>query len=202
MNDDLNKKTVLVLNRNWQAIDITHPAMAFCQMVTNVATAMDISGRDHMVPVKWEDWINLEIREDDQYVGLSGDRKVRVPTVIVLSTFNKVPMKRPKFSASGVYDRDGGRCQYTDRKLAPGEGNFDHVFPDSKGGAKSWDNIVLADRRVNTKKANRTPEQAGLKLLRRPVAPKAMPVTSYLRNHFGIPDWDNFHIPRVEAKEA
>ena len=53
----LTKATVLVLNRNWQAIGVRTPAEAFCQMATNVATALDIQGEEHIRPVKWDEWI-------------------------------------------------------------------------------------------------------------------------------------------------
>ena len=54
MSDILNKTIVLVLNRNWQAINIRTPADAFCQMATNVATALGIDGENHVRPVRWE----------------------------------------------------------------------------------------------------------------------------------------------------
>src|SRR5450759_1104306 len=60
MTDILNKTIVLVLNRNWQAINIRTPADAFCQMATNVATALDIELRDDaraeaLRPVTWDE---------------------------------------------------------------------------------------------------------------------------------------------------
>ena len=57
MTDILNKNIVLVLNRNWQAINIRTPAEAFCQMATNVATALEIEGEDYLRPVRWDEWI-------------------------------------------------------------------------------------------------------------------------------------------------
>ena len=57
MSNVLTKSTVLVLNRNWQAINIRTPAEAFCQMATGVATALEIQGDDHMRPVSWEEWV-------------------------------------------------------------------------------------------------------------------------------------------------
>jgi len=191
MSDILNKNTVLVLNRNWQAINITTPAMAFCQMSTDVATGMDICGMEHMVPTRWSDWLELDVREDDCSIGTSSGR-IRVPTVVVLARFNKVPMKRPKFSLRNLWERDGGRCQYTGKPLAPGEGNIDHVLPRSRGGATSWENCVVADRKVNTRKADKTPKEAGLRLLNQPRTPREVPVTLMLKNQHGISDWDPF----------
>jgi hypothetical protein len=61
MSNILTKATVLVLNRNWQAINVRTPQEAFCTMATNVATALEISGEDHIRPVTWEEW-NLFLR--------------------------------------------------------------------------------------------------------------------------------------------
>lgn len=187
----LHKNIVLVLNRNWQAINIKTPAEVFCQMATDVATALDIQGSDWMVPTKWEDWKELPIRDEDFSIG-TPHGEIRVPTVVVLSRFSKVPMKRPKFNARNLWVRDGGRCQYTGRELKPGEGNIDHVVPRSRGGATSWDNCVLAARDVNSRKANRTPEEAGMKLLATPREPREVPVTALLKNVHDIPDWEPF----------
>jgi len=191
MNSILNKSIVLVLNRNWQAIDTTTPVDVFGQMATDAATGLDIRGRDWMVPVKWDDWLELPVRADDFSIGTARG-PVRIPTVVVLSRFDRVPMKRPKFSARGVWQRDGGKCQYTGRKLGPGEGNVDHVLPQSRGGETGWENCVLADRHVNQRKADRTPEEAGLVLRNEPLQPREMPATWYIRNTHEIPDWEVF----------
>jgi len=156
MNDALYKATVLVLNRNWQAIDVKTPAQAFCMMANGNATGLDIQGIGDMRPVRWNEWLELAVREDDNAVrtvrGL-----VRIPTVLVLARYNKVPKRRPKLSTKGIWERDGGRCQYTGKKLVPAEGNIDHVVPRSRGGQTSWENCVLADKRVNSLKGNRLP---------------------------------------------
>ena len=190
MNDLLNRPTVLVLNRNWQAINTRTPAEAFCQMATDVATGLDISG-EAMLPTKWADWIMLSIREQDAVVQTARG-PIRVPTVLVLSNFARVPKRRPKFSARGIWLRDGGQCQYTGRPLKPDEGNIDHVVPRSRGGGTTWENCVLAAKEVNSRKADRLPGEAGLRLLKAPSAPKELPATLMIRNHFGITDWNHF----------
>lgn len=192
----LDSKIVLVLNRNWQAIHTRTPAEAFCQMATEVATALDILLDEEgvirqMVPTKWEDWQRLPIREGDAVVGTARG-PIRVPTVIVVANFAKVPKKRPRLNPRSLWKRDGGRCQYTGRPLASGEGNVDHVFPRSRGGETSWENCVLSSREVNSEKADRTPEEAGLRLLRVPREPAELPVTALLQNTHGIQDWEPF----------
>src|SRR5258708_39389345 len=105
MTDILNKTIVLVLNRNWQAINIRRPADAFCQMATNVATALEIDGENHIRPVTWDEWITLPIRDGDHAVHTVRGA-IRVPTVIVAVDFAKGPQKAPKTCAETVRARD------------------------------------------------------------------------------------------------
>jgi 5-methylcytosine-specific restriction endonuclease McrA len=190
MTDILYKNFVLVLNRNWQAINTRTPADAFCQMATNVATALDIDG-ESIRPVGWEEWLTLPIREQDEAV-LTVRGPIRVPTVIVAVNFARVPRKRPKLCAKTIRERDGNRCQYTGKVLRPEEGSLDHILPRSRGGADSWENLVWAHKEVNARKGNRLPHEAGLRLLSTPRAPKELPMTALIRNVPGIADWDLF----------
>src|SRR5215469_15878820 len=196
MSDILNKNIVLVLNRNWQAINIRTPADAFCQMATNAATALDIELGDHaraeaLRPVKWDEWITLPIRPQDNAVRTARSA-IRVPTVIVAVNFAKVPKKRPKLNARNIRERDGNRCQYTGRQLRPDEGSLDHVVPRSRGGKDAWENLVWSAKEVNQRKADRLPHEAGLKLLSVPRAPKALPVSALIRNPHDMADWKLF----------
>jgi len=191
MTEILNKTTVLVLNRNWQAINIRTPQEAFCQMATNVATALEIDGENHIRPVTWDEWITLPIRDGDNAVHTVRGA-IRVPTVIVALNFAKVPKKRPKLCAKTIRERDRNRCQYTGKLLRPDEGSLDHVLPRSRGGKDAWENLVWSDKAVNAKKGNRLPHGAGLKLLTVPRAPKELPITALIRNAHGIVDWKLF----------
>ena len=196
MSDILNKTIVLVLNRNWQAINIRTPQEAFCQMATNVATALDIEfgegGEAHALrPVAWDEWITLPIRAQDNAVHTVRGA-IRVPTVIVAVNFARVPKKRPKLCAKSIRERDDNRCQYTGKVLKPEDGSLDHVVPRSRGGKDAWENLVWSSKAVNTKKGNRLPHEAGLKLLSVPRAPNELPVTALIRNAPSIADWKLF----------
>jgi len=191
MTEILNKTIVLVLNRNWQAINIRTPAESFCQMATNVATALEIDGENHIRPVTWDEWITLPIRDCDNAVHTVRGA-IRVPTVIVALNFAKVPKKRPKLCAKTIRERDGNRCQYTGKLLRSDQGSLDHVLPRSRGGKDEWGNLVWSDKAVNAKKGNRLPHEAGLKLLTVPRPPKELPVTALIRNPQGIADWKLF----------
>ena len=196
MNDILNKTIVLVLNRNWQAINVRTPQEAFCQMATNVATALDIELSDDakaeaLRPVTWDEWITLPIRAQDNFVRTARG-SIRVPTVIVAVNFAKVPKKRPKLCAKAIRERDGNRCQYTGKVLKPDEGSLDHVLPRSRGGADTWENLVWSCKVVNSRKGDRLPHEAGLKLLSTPRAPRELPVSAMIRNAHGVAEWGLF----------
>lgn len=191
MNSSIRQETVLVLNRCWQAINVKSPAEAISMMYDDSATALDIRGDDYMVPLRWDDWLKLPHDDEFSYIH-TVNFEIRIPKIIVLSKFDRVPKKRPKFTAKNVWIRDNGVCQYTGKKLTPNEANIDHVLPKSRGGLTSWTNCVLAHKEVNAKKADRTPEESGLKLIRAPFAPKELPVTFYIRNKHNIKEWNVF----------
>jgi 5-methylcytosine-specific restriction endonuclease McrA len=196
MSSILTKATVLVLNRNWQAINVRAPQEAFCMMATNVATGLEIERGDGvraeaLRPVAWSEWITLPIRDQDEAVQTVRG-PIRVPTVIVAVNYAKVPNKRPKLCARAIRERDGNRCQYTGRLLRPEEGSLDHVVPRSRGGKDAWENLVWSAKEVNQRKADRLPHEAGLKLLSTPRVPKELPVSALIRNARGVEDWKLF----------
>jgi 5-methylcytosine-specific restriction endonuclease McrA len=170
----------LVLNRAWQAIDQRTVQEAILQLSAGAATALDIEGEDNIRPVRWEEWITLPIRNGDDVIH-TARRSIRVPTVIVAVNYAQVPKKRPKLSLRGVAERDGGRCQYTGKQLTREEMTLDHVLPRSKGGRDEWGNLVLAHKQVNHRKGNRLNHEAGLKLIRAPFEPVAVPVSATIR---------------------
>ncbi len=196
MTDILNKATVLVLNRNWQAIHVRTPQEAFCMMAANAATALDIelgegARAEALRPVTWDEWITLPIRPQDNAVHTVRG-PIRVPTVIVAVNFARVPKKRPKLCARAIRERDGNRCQYTGQMLKPDEGSLDHVRPRSRGGRDTWENLVWSSKAVNARKGNRLPHEAGLKLLKAPRVPRELPVSALLRNAHGVAEWRLF----------
>ena len=171
-------------------------------MASNVATALDIELGDNLHaqalrPVTWDEWITLPIRDGDNSVSTVRGA-IRVPTVIVAVNFARVPKKRPKLCARTIRERDGNRCQYTGALLRPDEGSLDHVVPRSRGGPDTWENLVWSSKQVNTRKGNRLPHEAGLKLLKAPRAPKELPVSALIRNSHGVAEWKLFLDDKAE----
>ena len=185
----IHQPLVLVLNRAWQAINVRTVGLAVQAMMAGAATALDVdTGTGAMRPVRWAEWLTLPVRSGDRPLGTVRG-PIRAPTVIVCARYDKVPLRRPAFSARAVRQRDGNRCQYTGRLLGPDEGSLDHVLPLSRGGTNTFENVVWSDRQVNHRKAARTPEEAGLRLRSKPVAPRAVPATLSIRNPHQVTDW-------------
>ena len=191
MSDLLHKASVLVLNRNWQAINIRTPADSFCQMAAGTATALEVKGEEDIRPVSWDEWLTLPIRSQDNVV-ITVRGPIRIPSVIVAVNYAKVPMRRPTLNARAIRERDGNRCQYTGELLRPDEGSIDHIVPRSRGGKDTWDNCVWSNKQINNRKGNKLPQEAGLKLIRTPRPPAELPVTAFIRNSHGFADWRFF----------
>lgn len=185
----LDKQIVLSLNRSWLAVGMRTPRQAFVSlssgrdgdhpsMALDFEVVKDENGEEvltYATPVTWEEWLALPIRPQDLSIR-TAKQEIRVPTVIVAVNFNKVPRRRAKVSARTIFERDGGRCQYTDKALTRSNATLDHVQPRSRGGRDVFENLVLCDKDVNMAKADRTPAEAGLTLRRQPKAPAEMPV--------------------------
>jgi len=107
---------------------------------------------------------------------------IKVPAVAVLRRSIGSTKSGIKFSKINVCQRDNFTCQYCGHRLPMSHLNYDHVTPRSQGGQTVWDNIVTACYTCNSKKANRTPEQAGMKLLAVPMKPRVLPMTPPIIN--------------------
>lgn len=110
-------------------------------------------------------------------------RTLALPTPSVVRMKKGGPRQKQvvRFSRVNVYTRDGFRCQYCGDKKSARELNYDHVVPRSKGGKTTWENIVTSCYPCNDKKGGHTPEEAGMKLLKRPIVPKSLPVSPSFR---------------------
>jgi 5-methylcytosine-specific restriction endonuclease McrA len=161
---------VLVLNRHYQPVHVTNVKRAFSLLYQGVARAIDEQYRLYA----FEDWAELAASTDDSISTVS--RRIRIPHVLVLTAFEKLPKVRVRFSRLNIYARDADTCQYCGRTLKRSELNLDHVLPRSQGGRTCWENVVCSCIECNLRKGGRTPEQAGLRLKRAPVRPRWTPL--------------------------
>lgn len=118
----------------------------------------------------------VEVIEDYDRVIRGVRMRLRLPAVIRLNRFIRRKTPIIKFSRQNLYVRDKGRCQYCGASFDQKELTYDHVIPRSRGGQTEWTNIVTCCPSCNLKKGGRTPEEAGMSLIRKPKAPIWIPL--------------------------
>lgn len=117
----------------------------------------------------------------------------KAPAVVRLLRAFRRHKKPVKFSRVNIYARDKYRCQYCNSEAPIPELTYDHVLPRAQGGKTTWDNIVTCCYQCNAKKGNRTPRQAGMKLLRKPTQPTWVPAVSIRVSATSMPDaWRDY----------
>lgn len=190
-----NKLYTLCLNSAWQPLHYKTVKDAFISLFAhdknkpiNLALDIEYGKRDgkwdftkaiSMRPVAWEEWLELPLRDYDNWI-TTVKHQIRVPTVIIASHFNKMPMKLLRPTKRAIWVRDNGICQYTGEKLTYKTGSLDHVIPKSRGGKNTFDNLVLCSQDINSKKGNRLNSEAGLKLLKTPDKVGALPASALI----------------------
>jgi 5-methylcytosine-specific restriction endonuclease McrA len=117
---------------------------------------------------------------------------IAVPRVIRLLCYDRIPNKSVKFNRRNLFARDRNHCQYCGKKFPTSELSLDHVIPRRLGGGATWTNIVCACLKCNVKKGGRTPSQAGMKLIKKPVKPKNNPVIHVHLSHERYKSWKQF----------
>lgn len=162
--------SVLVLNRFYQPVHVTNVRRALSLLYQGVAKAIDAQYRLY----EFADWAQLSAETHDSISTVS--RQIRVPRVVVLSAYEHLPKGKVRFSRLNIYSRDHDTCQYCGRQLSRSDLNLDHVVPRSQGGKTSWENVVCSCVPCNLKKGGRTPEQAVMRLLKKPVRPRWTPL--------------------------
>lgn len=165
----LNTK-VLVLNRSFLPVHITSVRRAFSLLYQGIACAVNEQYRTF----DYASWADLSVSVSDDTVGLV-NRVVRVPRVILLVAYDRLPRRHVRFSRFNIYSRDRNICQYCGHQFPRIDLNLDHVVPRSQGGLSRWENVVCSCHTCNRRKGGRTPEQAGMRLLRSPRRPEWTP---------------------------
>lgn len=117
----------------------------------------------------------------------------KVPAVVRLLRAFRRHRKPVKFSRVNIYARDKYRCQYCSNKSPIADLTYDHVIPRAQGGKTTWQNIVTCCYSCNGNKGNRTPQQAGMKLRRKPVQPRWVPAVTIRISTSSVPDaWRDY----------
>jgi 5-methylcytosine-specific restriction endonuclease McrA len=168
----------LLLNSTYEPLHFISPWRAFTLVYKGKA---EVVPSEHSMSV----W-NEELRTVSQ--------SIKIPATIRMKyrINNKGAHKVPKFRKRVLFNRDGWKCQYCSQKLSYSEITIDHILPSSRGGPTSWTNCVACCKPCNKAKANKTPEEAQLKLLSKPVPPSQMHFWDFGSPSAWHTDWDTF----------
>ncbi|MDB5350339.1 MAG: endonuclease [Planctomycetota bacterium] len=161
------ERPTLVLNRNWRPIHVTTVVRALVMLWNDTARVVEPAS---FQVLSWAEWIGLEPSPGEACIRTSRAR-LRVPEVVSLAHYDRLPALAVSFSRRNLAKRDHHTCQYCGTQPGCDAITVDHVVPRSLGGASSWTNCVAACGSCNARKANRTPEQAGMKLRKHPERP-------------------------------
>lgn len=192
---------VLVLNKFYQAIRVINVRRAFSLLCRELAEVVHIEsddkGESRWQNFTFETWREIsQLKrefEPDDYDWIHTVRfQIAVPRIIRLLAYDKLPRQDVKFNRRNIYARDGNRCQYCGRKFSTTELSLDHVVPRSQGGRTTWENIVCACVKCNIRKGGRTPDQAHMHLIVKPIKPKRSPVINIRLADVRYSSWKQF----------
>ena len=192
---------VLVLNKFYQAIRVVNVKRAFSLLAKDQAEVLhietDTAGHAVWHNLNMTDWTELsQLKREFEPDGHDWVHTVRlaiaVPKIIRLLGYDRLPRQDVKFNRRNIFARDSNKCQYCGKKYATSELSLDHVIPRSQDGKTTWDNIVCCCVKCNVKKGGRTPEQAHMKLLTKPVRPKRSPAITFKLADARYHSWKQF----------
>jgi 5-methylcytosine-specific restriction endonuclease McrA len=188
--------SVLVLNRLYMAVHVVTVRRAFGLLCRDLAEVLHCE-QGQFANYNFESW--REISElQSKFKGPHEDWirsvnfEIRVPRVIRLLGYDRLPKQTIRFNRRNIFARDGNHCQYCGRRFPTTELSLDHVKPRSRGGDTSWENIVCSCVKCNVKKGGRTPQEAHMHLIRPPVKPKRSPLLSIKLGNPKYESWKTF----------
>ena len=183
---------VLVLNSFWQAVDVCSVKRAICLLYLKHAQVV-IKDGGSLYTFGFEDWQDFSRNtSDDEYIIRTISYNLKIPRIILLLIYDKLPPWEVKFTRKNIYKRDKNICQYCGEEFLPEDLNLDHVVPSSRGGKDSWENVVCSCIVCNLRKGNRTLSESGINLIRLPKKPKW---TAFVQDNFaGVREesWKDF----------
>jgi len=177
MINDVLHSPVLVLNKGWTAVRVQTLKKAITKVTNDRAKFLD---PETYLLYDWNKWVEEFVTDNDETVDYPIIRSqyisLKKPEIIVCTNYSKIPHSSLKLSRRNILIRDMFICQYTGKKVTYKTATLDHIIPKSKGGKTSWKNLVTCSLEANTRKANRTPKEAGMRLLHSPKKPRWSPI--------------------------
>ena len=168
------QQLVLVLNRLWQAINVCTAERALTLLYSGHAQVVCEDGGNFNT-FSFPEWCDFSDQYDGDEVVNTISFRIRIPRVILLLFFDRLPNKEVKFTRQNVFERDKNTCQYCGHKFDRKDLNIDHVVPRHRGGLTTWTNVVCSCVDCNRRKGSRSPEEARMHLIRKPKKPRWRP---------------------------
>jgi 5-methylcytosine-specific restriction endonuclease McrA len=187
---------VLVLNRLYMAVRVVPARRAFRLLIKNLAEVISVEeGQYYNYDfASWTDLAALqqefELEKHDWVRTVRFD--VAVPKIIRLFGYDRLPAQHVKLNRKNIFARDRNHCQYCGKAFPTSELSLDHVIPRSQKGGETWTNLVCACTRCNARKGGRTPTQAHMSLIRRPIQPRKNPLISLRLGDGRYACWQTF----------
>jgi 5-methylcytosine-specific restriction endonuclease McrA len=193
------ESSVLVLNKFFAAVHIVNAKKAFAMLCKESAEVVSIDDGQYN-SYDFTSWVDVsafkaecELPNEDRYESIKTfSLEVRVPKIIRLVVYDKLPKATVKFNRKNIFARDKNRCQYCGKKVPTSELSLDHVIPRTQGGTSNWKNIVCACTNCNKHKGGRRPEEAGMKLICKPVKPNHCPLIQLKLGSNKYNSWKQF----------
>jgi 5-methylcytosine-specific restriction endonuclease McrA len=159
----------LVLNKGFKAVHIAGWQQSLSLVYQGHAEVVD----ENYQTYDFKDWCELSAAMKDSPNGFvqTSSLRIKKPDVIRLTRYEKLPSSEVKFTKRNLFQTYGYKCAYCSHKFKSEDLTYEHIVPRSKGGGTNWKNIVPACWPCNRKKADRTPAEAGMKLLVKPERP-------------------------------
>ncbi|MFQ5461642.1 MAG: HNH endonuclease [Phycisphaerae bacterium] len=117
---------------------------------------------------------------------------IAVPRIVRVLSYSRLPKQQVKFNRRNLFARDGSTCQYCGKRFSSSQLSLDHIVPRSRGGQLTWENVVCACIKCNVRKGGRTPSEAHMRLIRKPVKPRRNPVVSIRLSDHRYSSWKQF----------
>jgi len=187
---------VLVLNKHYMAIRIIGAKRAFSLLLRELAEVVFVE-QDKYSNYDFQSWCEVsQLKrnfEPDGHDWVSTvNFHIAVPRIIRLLFYDRLPRKEVKLNRRNIFARDKNRCQYCGKRQPTSELSLDHIIPRSIGGKTVWENIVCACANCNVKKGGRTPKQASMTLIQKPIKPKHNPLVHIHLGHQRYRSWKQF----------
>lgn len=187
---------VLVLNKHYLAVRVTSARRAFILLSRGMAEVIHVD-EGRYANFDFDSWAEIsELQrefEAEQHDWVKTVRfDIAVPKIIRLVGYDKLPQQSVKLNRRNLFARDGNKCQYCGDSFPTNDLTIDHVKPRAQGGGESWTNLVCACVPCNARKGGRTPEQASMRLMRKPVRPKRNPLIALRLGQDKYASWKAF----------